>query len=72
MVAITIGGVIVSVHASSAVDLMDRITIGGVMVSVHASSAVDRMDRITIGGVILSDANHYTTDSDAVRTIYHT
>jgi hypothetical protein len=33
---ITIGGVIVSVHTSSAVDLMDRITIGGVMVSMHA------------------------------------
>jgi hypothetical protein len=38
---ITIGGVIVSVHTSSAVDRMDRITIGGVMVSVHASSVVD-------------------------------
>jgi hypothetical protein len=49
---ITIGVVIVSVHTSSAVDLMDRITIGGVIVSVHTSSAVDHMDRITIGGVI--------------------
>jgi hypothetical protein len=38
---ITIGGVMVSVHASSAVDRMDRITIGGVMVSVYASSVVD-------------------------------
>jgi hypothetical protein len=66
---ITIGGVIVSVHTSSMVDLMDSITIGGVMVSVHASSAVDLMDRITIGGV---HANHYTTDGDAVHTIYRT
>jgi uncharacterized protein YlxP (DUF503 family) len=63
---ITIGGVMVSVHASSVVDLVDRITIGVVMVSVHASSAVDRMDRITI------DANNYTTDGDAVHTIYRT
>jgi hypothetical protein len=51
---ITISGVIVSVHASSAVDRMNRITIGGVIVSVHTSSAVDRMDRITIGGVMVS------------------
>jgi type IV secretory pathway ATPase VirB11/archaellum biosynthesis ATPase len=41
-------------HASSAVDCIDRITIGGVMVSMHASSAVDCMDRITIGGVMVS------------------
>jgi hypothetical protein len=42
-----IGGVMVSVHASSVVDRTDRITIGGVMISVNASSVVDRMDRIT-------------------------
>jgi hypothetical protein len=48
MDGITIGGVMVSVHASSAVVRMDRITIGGVMDSVHASSVVDRMDRISI------------------------
>ena len=54
VVRINIGGVMVSVLASSVVDRMDRITIGGVMVSVLASSVVDRMDRITIGGVMVS------------------
>jgi hypothetical protein len=66
---ITIGGVIVSVHTSSAVDRMDRITIGGVMVSVHTSSAVDRMDYLAMNNI--NNTNNHLLPQITGRKDHH-